>query len=48
LRWDARAGGLSLWMLVLHDDADQQFDYVTRAERCSTQPKRKRWTVHHP
>jgi hypothetical protein len=27
-------------MLVLHDDADQEFDYATRAERCLTQPKR--------
>jgi hypothetical protein len=35
----AWAGGLPLWMLV-HDDADHEFDYVTRAERCSTQPKR--------
>lgn len=33
LRWDARgAGGLSLRMLVLYDDADHEFDYVTRAE----------------
>jgi hypothetical protein len=36
----ARAGGLSLWMLVLHNDADHEFDCVTRAERCSTRPKR--------
>jgi hypothetical protein len=39
LWWDARAGGLPLWMLVLHDDADHEFDYATRAESCSTQRK---------
>ena len=42
------AGGRSrpaLRLLVLHDDADREFDYVAGAERALEQAQAKGWTV---
>jgi phosphoglycolate phosphatase-like HAD superfamily hydrolase len=37
--------GPSLCMLVLHDDADREFDYVAGAEKALAEAKAKGWTV---
>lgn len=37
--------GPSLSMLVLHDDADREFDYVAGAEKALDEAKDKGWTV---
>lgn len=37
--------GPSLCMLVLHDDADREFDYVAGAEKSLDEAKSKGWTV---
>ena len=42
----AHAGpGPSLSMLVLHDDADREFDYVAGAEKALNEAQAKGWTV---
>ncbi|HZA09662.1 MAG TPA: hypothetical protein VE759_06425, partial [Mycobacterium sp.] len=41
---DATAGS-SLSMLVLHDDADREFDYVAGAEKALDKAKNSGWTV---
>jgi phosphoglycolate phosphatase-like HAD superfamily hydrolase len=42
----AEAGpGPSLCMLVLHDDADREFDYAAGAEKALDQAKSKGWTI---
>ena len=35
----------SLCMLVLHDDADREFDYVAGAEKALDEAAAKGWTV---
>jgi hypothetical protein len=37
--------GPSLSMLVLHDDADREFDYTAGAERALAQAEANGWTV---
>jgi hypothetical protein len=32
-------------MLILHDDADREFDYVAGAEQALDQAREKDWTV---
>jgi hypothetical protein len=32
-------------MLVLHDDAEREFDYVTGAEKALREAEEKGWTV---
>jgi hypothetical protein len=42
----AAAGpGPSLCMLVLHDDADREFDYVAGAEKSLDEAQSRGWTV---
>ena len=41
----AHAGGPSLSVLVRHDDADREFDYVAGAERALELAKNRGWTV---
>jgi len=41
----AQAVGPSLCMLVLHDDADREFDYVAGAEKALGEAKAQDWTV---
>jgi phosphoglycolate phosphatase-like HAD superfamily hydrolase len=40
-----QAVGPSLCLLVLHDDADREFDYVAGAEKAISAAKAKGWTV---
>jgi phosphoglycolate phosphatase-like HAD superfamily hydrolase len=41
----AHAVGPSLCILVLHDDAEREFDYVTGAEKALREAEEKGWTV---
>ena len=41
----AAGAGLSLCLLVLHDDADREFDYVAGAEKALNEAQAKGWTV---
>jgi hypothetical protein len=35
----------SMRLLVLHDDADREFDYTTGAEHASEKAREDRWTM---
>jgi phosphoglycolate phosphatase-like HAD superfamily hydrolase len=41
----AAGAGLSLCLLVLHDDADREFDYVAGAEKALEEAKSRGWTI---
>jgi phosphoglycolate phosphatase-like HAD superfamily hydrolase len=45
LQFAAASDGPSLQLLVLHDDADREFEYVAGAERSLEEAKAKGWTV---
>lgn len=45
LEYTAAGGGPSLSMLVSHDDADREFDYVTGAEKVIDKAKSNAWTI---
>jgi phosphoglycolate phosphatase-like HAD superfamily hydrolase len=45
LQHTAAGAGLSMCMLVLHDDADREFDYVAGAEKALDEANAKDWTV---
>jgi len=41
----AAGAGPSLCLLVLHDDADREFDYVAGAEKALEEAKSRGWTI---
>lgn len=41
----SRFPGLSLRLLLLHDDAEQEFAYVAGAEQALALAKQENWTV---
>ncbi|MCW2555926.1 MAG: phosphoserine phosphatase [Mycobacterium sp.] len=45
LQFTAASSGPSLQLLVLHDDADREFDYVTGAEKALEHARTDDWTV---
>jgi hypothetical protein len=45
LQFTAASSGPSLQLLVLHDDADREFDYVTGAEKALEHARTEDWTV---
>jgi hypothetical protein len=45
LRFAGRKGRPALRLLVLHDDAEREFDYVKGAEQALDQAKTDGWTV---
>jgi phosphoglycolate phosphatase-like HAD superfamily hydrolase len=45
LQFTAASSGPSLQLLVLHDDADREFDYVTGAEKALAHAHADDWTV---
>jgi phosphoglycolate phosphatase-like HAD superfamily hydrolase len=45
LQFTAASPGPSMSMLVLHDDADREFDYTAGAERALAQAEANGWTV---
>jgi hypothetical protein len=45
LRFARAADREALRLLVLHDDTDREFDYVTRAEEALDRAKERSWTV---
>ena len=45
LRFTGGKGRPALRLLVLHDDAEREFDYVKGAERALEQAKAEDWTV---
>jgi hypothetical protein len=48
LQFTAASSGPSLQLLVLHDDADREFDYVTGAEKALEHARTDDWTVVWP
>jgi hypothetical protein len=45
LSFSELAGAPSLRMLILHDDAEREFDYVAGAEDALAHARRNDWTV---
>ena len=45
LRFARRPGRDALRLLVLHDDADREFDYIAGAEEALDRAKERSWTV---
>ena len=45
LRFARHGGREALRLLILHDDADREFDYVAGAEDALARAKERSWTV---
>ncbi|OBK79449.1 HAD family phosphatase [Mycobacterium sp. 1274761.0] len=45
LEYTAAGSGPSMCMLVLHDDADREFDYVAGAEQSLSEARSRGWTI---